>query len=360
MPRPPTATVDQRLKRIPHLLALLREQPLAAEDLLIRVNRLLAKEPVPEISLRTLQHDLEWMQEHLGNEVIERVPRSSLEREPTVGGSARRWFYRINGAEELIAVSSELCFVSEMEAIALRTAQALLAGPPNPDRTPADPGPLAAALDRLTNRLGLGVKDSRIPDIIGVNLSTPEPYEADHILALLRAIRLGQAVEMQYASLGKPAHAVVAQPIRLVLTDAEPYVWAWDQASQKLKNYKVARILSLVRRASLTGVPTQLDKEVRASVSKSFRGVAGTQQTGRVVLRVDKAGVPHLRGRRLGGVQVTTDLPDGSVRVEFNTAGLDAVKHWLLQFGALAVAEAPKQLVTWMREQSQAMAARYR
>jgi predicted DNA-binding transcriptional regulator YafY len=145
----------------------------------------------------------------------------------------------------------------------------------------------------------------------------------------------------------------------LVLNDGEPYLWAWDGAAGKLKNYKIARMTEVQRRKSLKGVPLGLDTEVRGEIAAAFRGVAGRHQRARVVLRVAPAGIPHLRGRRLGASQQWEDLPGGEVRVAFNTAGLEAVKHWLLQFGDLAVAEAPTALVTWMRDQAASMARRY-
>jgi predicted DNA-binding transcriptional regulator YafY len=361
MARTPTASVDQRLKRIPVILDLLRKVPHPAEDLLPRVNQVLAKTRIPEISIRTLQHDLEWMQQHLGEETIERVPGSALDPAPGPEFKGRRWFWRLAGAEDLIPVSTELAFISELEAVALRTAQALLTGPPNPDgHLPEDPGPLAMALARLTGRLGLSTKDTRIPDIIGVNRSTPEPYDPQVLVTLLRAIRLRESITMTYASLGKAPHEVIAQPIRLVLNDGEPYLWAWDGTAGKLKNYKIARMTEVIRRKSIKGVPAGLDTEVRGEIASSFRGVAGRQQRARVVLRVAPAGIPHLRGRRLGASQHWEDLPGGEVRVSFNTAGLEAVKHWLLQFGDLAVAESPAGLVTWMRDQAESMAKRYR
>lgn len=56
----------------------------------------------------------------------------------------------------------------------------------------------------------------------------------------------------RYRSLNKPVHQVVAQPIRLVLVEGEPYLWAWDREGQKLKNYKVARIEQVASRPALT------------------------------------------------------------------------------------------------------------
>ena len=67
----------------------------------------------------------------------------------------------------------------------------------------------------------------------------------------------------------------------------------------------------------------------------------------------------HVRHRKLGGNQNWTDLPNGGARVSFNTSGMDAVKHWLLQCGGEAVVESPAALVAWFRAETERMAVSY-
>ena len=346
--------------RLPHIVALLRAQPLPAEVLLPRLNRHLVEDGLPEIQIRTLQTDLEWLLEHLGPSGIERVPRSELQPPPPAEHHRFRLFYRLNGAEDLIPVTGNPVFLSELEALALVAARAVLATPATPGVTaPAGAGPLAEALGGLVRRLGFAAADPRIPDILAVTQAAPQPYDPAHVLAILRAIRLGDGVTMDYQSLGKGLHAVTAQPIRLVLVEGEPYLWAWDGAASKLKNYKVARIVAVVRRDGLPDVPSGLDTQVRGQIAAGFRGVAGPNQRGRVVVRLEAAAVPHLRHRHLGGSQQWVDLPVGGARVSFNTSGMDAIRHWLLQHGGDLTVEAPAALVTWFRDETQRMAARY-
>lgn len=349
---------DARPVRIRLILALLAEQPLPADELLPRLNRRLADEGLPGIQKRMLQMDLAWMRQHLGAGVIELVPRSRLDH-PAAAFTHHRQFWRLSGTETVIPVSTELVAISELEALALHAARAVLAAPPAPGaaRASGDEGPLAGALGRLIGRLGLG--DARLPDVIGVNPAAPQPWTPAHALAILRASRLGEAVAMSYQPLNKPAHDVLAQPVRLVLVDGEPYLWAWDGAAAKLKNYKLSRIAAVEPRPALRGVPTGLDAEVRASLANAFRGVAGQAQRGRVVLRIAADAVPHVRDRRLGTAQRWTDLPDGAARVEFNTHGLEAVRHWVLQFGPRVVVESPPALAEWVREESRRTLSAY-
>ena len=346
--------------RLPRIVELLRAQPLPAEVLLTRLNRRLRADGIPEISIRTVQHDLDWLLEHLGAAGIERVAKADLAPEPPLEFHRFRLFYRLRSAEDLIPLTGEVVFLTEMEALALVAARAVLATPPTPGATADGQGPLAEALGTLLGRMGLAAKDRRVPDVLAVSQGAPQPYQPAHVLAILRAIRLGEAVTMTYRPLGKPAHEVIAQPVKLVLVEGEPYLWAWDGAAKRLKNYKAARIDAVRTRPALPGVPTGLEGEVRSNLLGGFRGVAGQQQRGRVVVRFSPAGVAHVHHRRLGGNQVWTDLPDGGGRVAFNTSGMDAVKHWLLQWGAEAVVESPAELVAWFRGEVGRMAERYR
>lgn len=347
-----------RAARVRVLLGLLSEQPLPADELLPRLNRSLAKEGWPEIQRRIMQLDLVWMRERLGAEVVELVSRSQLEPQPPPAFRHHRRFYRRVGAESVLPVSGDLVAVTELEVLALHAARAVLAAPPIPgSRHATDEGPLSAALGRLVGRLGLG--SAKLPDVLGVNPAAPQPWDPAHALTVLRAIRTGDAVTMHYQSLGKAAHEVLAQPIRLVLTDGEPYLWAWDAAAKELKNYKLARVATMARRPALTAVPSGLDSDVRGRLASSFRGVAGKHQRGRVVLRLDRDAVPHIRDRRLGPAQTWEDLPNGGARVSFNTHGLEMVRHWVLQFGPRVVVEEPAALAAWVRNEATRTAAAY-
>jgi predicted DNA-binding transcriptional regulator YafY len=346
-----------RTARVRLILDLLREQALPAEELLPRLNRRLAAAGQPEVQKRVLQNDLAWMRLRLGDDVIEQVLRSALPAASAFPGCRRFW--RLSGAEAVLPVEADIAVLTELEVLALHAARAVLAAPPLPGaaKGTTDEGPLSAALGRLSERLGVG--SARLPDVLGVNPGAPQPWDPQHALTVLRSIRLGDAVRMRYRPLEKPEHDVVAQPIRLVLTDGEPYLWAWDRAATTLKNYKLARIATISAHPRLPGVPGGLDGEVRAALNNAFRGVAGQAQRGRVVLRIAPGAVPHVRDRRLGPAQQWEDLPDGGARVAFNTHGLEAVRHWVLQFGARVVVESPASLATWVRDEAKRMAGCY-
>jgi predicted DNA-binding transcriptional regulator YafY len=351
-----TDDASARTVRVRLILDLLREQPLPAEELLPRLNRRLAKLRAAQIQKRMLQNDLAWLRERFPG-AIEQALRAEAQVAASDFPGSRR-FWRLAGAEALLPVEAELGAVSELEVLALHAARAVLAAPPEPGADRVDEGPLAAALGRLIGRLGLG--DARLPDVLGVNPGAPQPWSPAHALAVLRAIRLGEGLELRYRPLDKPEHAVLVQPVRLVLADGEPYLWAWDAAAEKLKNYKLARIVTLAARPRPPRVPAGLDREVRMILANAFRGVAGAGQRGRVVLRLLPGAVLHVRGRRLGPAQTWEDLPDGGARVSFNTHGMEAVRHWVLQYGPRVLVESPPALAAWVRSQAEGMLAAYR
>ena len=361
MSDPVPGSNPMRMLRVPLIIELLRHQALPAEVLIPRLQRRLGELGLPVVEERRIKADLAWILEHLGTDVIERVPRSALGSEPAAEFRHHRLFYRINGAEDLIPVAGHLLFLTELEALALVAARAQLAIPAAPGTAAGttDAGPLAEAIDRVLRRLGLSTKDARIPDILAVTQSAPQPYDPRHALEILRAIRCGQALVLDYGPLDKPPHEAVVQPVRVVLVEGEPYLWAWDSAEEIIKRYKLSRVRGLTRRDGLPQVPPGLDAEVRRQLLGAFRGTAGQQQKGKVKLRVAPSGVPHLRQRRIGTNLTWENLPDGGARVEFHTNGLDAVKHWLLQYGANVVVEAPPALVDWMRTEIGRMAANY-
>lgn len=169
-----------RSHRLVVLMELLLDQPLPAEALLPSYNRRVPKSQ--GISLRTLQHDLEWMLDHLGPTVLERVARSDLAVEPPMELHRHRQFYRRVGGKDLIPVEGEVVFVSELEALALVAARAQVAVPPPPGVTSADEGPLSSSFRGVAGagqrgRVVLRVTAMGIPHVRHRRLGTSQTWE---------------------------------------------------------------------------------------------------------------------------------------------------------------------------------------
>ncbi len=69
----------------------------------------------------------------------------------------------------------------------------------------------------------------------------------------------------------------------------------------------------------------------------------------RVVVRLRGWAAREARERKLHPSQETTRLPGGEVRIAIEVAGLEEVSRWVLSYGSLAVAEAPDDLVRFVR-----------
>jgi predicted DNA-binding transcriptional regulator YafY len=357
MPGSPHLGADAlRSVRIQEILRLLAVKPLPAKEIERRLNRILADKRLPGVVLRTVQLDLRWLEEADEEPPIERVSASSLPERPGPELAGHRIFYRLRDGDDIVLTPPQPGFISGLEALALAAARAQFAAPPTPGTT--DEGPLASALARLLRRLGLE-EPGRVPDILGVTLSAPQPWQPAHALACLHAIRAGDSLTLKYAPVGKSPHEITVQPVRMMWNDGEPYVWAWDPAAQKLKTFKLARVTVLSRGKGLPQVPSGLAGEVKAEVRRLFQGFTHVNSRGRVTLRFTAAAVPLVRDRRLGGVQEQQDLPDGGLRITFNTAGLDAVARWVLQFGPEVLVELPISLIAQVRDQARRTAALY-
>lgn len=338
-------------RRTELLLAILREEALPAEILLNRLNRQLTARKLEPISIRTLQHELTWIEEHVPGS-LEKVTRTQLETPPPEALAWHRWFYRLRGSEDVIMVPKDLVAITEMQALALATARAVLTAPQEPHSTGVqDEGPLAAALGSLMASLGIN-NPGRIPDIIAVNQGMAQRYNPAHAITALRAIRVRHALAMDYESVGKGRHLVTVAPLRLAINDGEIYLWAWDPQVEKAKPYKLSRIHQASIAKQRIRVPAGTDADVKARIRGSFRGYSSEKERCRVTIRFAKSVVPFVQNRLLGGSQESKGLSDGGLRVSFNTSAKSAIQRWLLQFGADAEVESPQDLRDWLKEEA--------
>lgn len=345
-----------RNARIARIVSLLRQGPLPGEVLLQRLNGLMSEVGDPGIGLRNLQYDLEWMRVHLPELRLELVAGSRLETPPPTELRRYRRFFRI-GEEDLVPIAADLHFVTDLELLALQTARAALAGASV--GVDGAEGPLAAAITSLLGRLGITHPDPRMPDVMAVSVTATQPCDPNTLLAVLHALRAGDALSLRYRSVRRNDHAALIQPIILLYEDGELSVRCWDPETRILKTYKIARMREVARRPCLTGLPPNLAAQARADAAQSFHGMYTDQDRSRIQVRFAKEAVPFMAGRRLGAAQQVKELPDGGLRVAFNSRALPAVARWLLQFGDAVTAEEPPRLVAELRHLAEGILARH-
>ena len=351
-----------RSRRLALMAEVLSDGPQPSEVLLAALNRRLRHEGMPTIAARMLQFDLRWLACQIGGAQITRISRAALRDPPPASWRKHRWFYRLDGTENVFPVTNAPNFITDIELIALKVARGLLAihrkAPPLHGRRSVaggddDAGLLADALGRLVDRMGLTEASKNHEDVAGVTQFAPQTYDPIVLVEIFRAIRLGQSIAMHYRAIALEPQPMRVQPISVVF-------WAWDPSVQpSLRQYKVARASDISRRDGLSGVPTGLALEVRLRRMNAFRGYTGEGKPQRVSIRFSPIAAKQIEGRSYGSSQGSAVLPDGGVRLTFRTAGVEAVQRWVLRFGKEAVLEEPASAVAWVRDNLQAALKAY-
>lgn len=337
-------------QRALQILQLLEDGPLATQEIAGRLAR--RADPV---GVRAIEHTLAILRRQLGSGIIQRQTAQEV-RSSGVSLRSRphRVFYRLAPEAGLLLVRERITAVTAVEAMALATARDLLSVPGHNGR-----GPLGAAIDQMMSRLGLhGTAAQRlVPDHISVPPSAALPVDPAIYATVIAALRRGDGLAMTYERLDGHVSQRVVNPLRLLLAGDEPHLWAWD-GDPYPKNFTVARIraASLCRRR--VGQPPDLDHAARQRSARSFDGIA-SDVIEEIDIVIAPSLAPAMRDRRLGLAQRTTSLRDGSLRVRFRTAALQAVRVWLLGCGDRIEVLAPDSLRAWMAAQGRGVARRH-
>jgi hypothetical protein len=342
------------------ICGILAKRALPPLALLDAVNDAKAREDRP-ISRRCLELDLAWIRRKMGP-VIEAVPRRRWPGDPPAGYPDARKFLRLVDSDPPSQVPDAFRTVTALEASALDAARAMLACP-GKDGTL---GPLAGAIDGLIKRLALpgGDPDERIT----VRGLPRQPYEPDVLVACLRAVRNGQGLTGTYRPRHRAAHPVRLQPVRLLLVDGEPSLWAWDGEDQEVKRYSLSRLDGVKPITRLANVPADVRSEVRRRIAADFKGM-GSGAPRRVTLRVLPPAVGLIEGRTLGQGQTVEPLSDGSVRISFltlgayrrserekNPRGMPPVATWVMSMAPDVQIEGPSDLRDLVQRAAREMA----
>ena len=97
-------------------------------------------------------------------------------------------------------------------------------------------------------------------------------------------------------------------------------------------------------------------------ISKYLRQAFVTElsaQTESIVIRFDEYQARYIRERKFHETQSLEELDDGGVILRFESGGLDAIKRWVMQYGAHAEVLSPPQLRQNVREEVARMKSLY-
>jgi predicted DNA-binding transcriptional regulator YafY len=136
------------------------------------------------------------------------------------------------------------------------------------------------------------------------------------------------------------------------------YAIAYDHYRQAIRDFHAGRITQLTETRRTFTPPTDWDPQ--AYLQRGFGMFRGGRD---VVVEVefDAAQARYVRERAFHPTQQRQELPDGRLRLTFETteAALEQVARWLMQYGAQAIARRPVELRTLMRQRLQQTAALY-
>lgn len=342
------------------LLTLLAERPWPVAGLIERLER--ESDASTGLSQRSIENDLADLRSQLGDHVILRMNRSTLGEVPAAW-ARHRAFWALAPGQEPVHVTGELSVIPEDAVLALELARAVLRTP-RLVGTKAELNPLADALDRMLFRLGVLTPTrpgKRLGHRAAFSTFGSEGCSPEVMRAVLAVLRDRSDLGMTYEAIGKPARSCVVRPVRLLYADHDWFLWAWEpdgRTGHEPKLWKLARMSDCRPTRLRAAAPAFLEHQADAAERTMFRSTS-RQRPARIVAIFDAPAWPHVRGRQWGERQTTESLPYGRWRLSFTTGGIDAAKHWLLQFGALVEVEQPESVRAWMVIQANGLMARH-
>ena len=345
MPSP--QITDQRRNKI---IRILSARPCTLAEIRERLQ--------PSPSERSLQKDITWLAEHFpGRITFETIKRAKV------------WSFQ---GETPRILAQSLVALDEDQITALIAARGLLRIPDVTDASieshDAYHGALAQAIDRLLTAVGLADEARAIaPDAITISRFGVAPEEDASFPLTLAAIRSGESQRFSYTNLDGTTHAVHAHPIRLVHIAGEWHLLAWAPDAKvvpgKMKQYRLSRMTGVTNYAKkpddcpLMGLRAEASDILRNAFRATGSAKLNAQRT--VILAISPKAWPFIEHRRWGDKltcqEHQPDLPTNWRRLRFVTTGLLECRHWVLSFGQEIRAESPAELVTWLREQAQAI-----
>ena len=148
------------------------------------------------------------------------------------------------------------------------------------------------------------------------------------------------------------------EPYALVLYQNRLYVVGRDVVKNADRTFAIDR---MKRVRAMSNAPFARDPafDVARLFDGSFGIFGGGAETFHVVVDFDARMAPHIEPREWHRTQRMTKLPNGDLRVEFDTTGLTEVVPWVLRWGSAAVVRAPEALREKVRAELGVATARY-
>ena len=275
-----------------------------------------------EVSAKTIQRDIEFMRSRLNL--------------PIEYDQIKHGFYYTEEVASFPTIQ-----ITEGELFSLLIAQKAIAS----YQGTTFEGPLKQAFRKLADSL---------PESINIHLDDWDRSIAFHsasvpVVDLKQFNLLSQAVmkkEQLLIKYKKPNQKEASErqidPIQIVHVSGEWYLLAWCYKRKKFITFLIQRIRSIKktgRKCARHG-----DFSVEDHLRNSF-GIYSGDQAFQITLKVDKSVADYFRERKWHSSQINKELSGGHLRVHYVLNSLEEIQRWILGWGGMVQALAPKQLV---------------
>jgi len=284
-----------------------------------------------EVSVKTIQRDLDFMRERLG------LPVAFSHNE-------NGFFY--NGEVSSFPTMQ----ITEGELFALVVAEKAL----QQYRGTSFEQPLLSALRKMERAL---------PDTISLNLADIEQAisfqtRAEPVLnlgifeKLAKAVAERQQLEIFYRKPGHKPEARIVDPYHLANINGEWFLFAFDHARNDIRTFAPVRI-QLIQATGKTFERAQkfsLEQRLRDSF-----GVHSGEGSFKVVIRFAPRAADYIREKKWHPSQSLRELKTGSVELKMTLSSLVEVQRWVLSWGGEAKVLQPPELRKAVRQAAKAI-----
>jgi predicted DNA-binding transcriptional regulator YafY len=283
-----------------------------------------------EISTKTAQRDLEFLQNRLGA--------------PLEYDALKRGYFYTEPTFMMPAVQ-----MSEGELAALLIASRAL--------REFQGTPMAEQLESVFEKLA-----DFLPEQISVNphelfaqfsFTAPPslPVKPDIWQTLLKALLQKQMVEIRY---GRNKNTSKIKPLHLANLKGDWYLFVQYDGFDNFRQIKLARIQSAkLLKQHFAPIAFPADE----FLDSTFGRFAGENEPYQVKLLFHPDAAGDVTEREWHPKQTLRELKNGSVELEFGAKGLQEVMHWVLAWGRYCKVKAPKELKQMVVEEIAAMQA---
>lgn len=302
-----------------------------------QIVRLLSDEPTGlssqrlaqklKISVPTINRDLKVLRDRVGLKISRKRRSSEI-------------FHLLHGVSLPLAITPK-------QLAALRLLRSVL--------DPIRGTELVRELDQLLrgseNAEDGGIISSRRPRPSGT--SPADAILASLDKALLRGVRV--RIEALTAAHGGECRSYLLDPLTIRLAQRDPYLDAWSVEKKQLRTFKIERI----RRVHL--LQEKADDHPDVDLDALFKNAVKTWSgpPTRVRVRIIPEAAWLVPEYRLVEAQRASTLPDGSVVIEADVAGVIEASRWVLSWGKKAEVLEPPELRTLIQEEHREALLRY-